>query len=154
MTTVEAPLLRIGAAAAAAGVTTRTLRYYEQRGLLQPSAYTDGGERRYTEADVVRLRRVRELADLLGADLEAIRRVLEAEDHLAAIRAEYLRPGQSARRQLELLDEAEAVNHDLQETVDGRISRLRKVRDELRAKAVRYAELRAELRAKSRRFDE
>lgn len=146
MTTVEVPLLRIGAAAAAAGVTTRTLRYYEQRGLLQPSAYTEGGERRYTEADVARLRRVRELADLLGADLEAIRRVLDAEDHLAAIRVEYHRPGQSARRQLELLDEAEAVNHDLQATVDGRIGRLRKVRDELRAKAARYAEVREELR--------
>jgi DNA-binding transcriptional MerR regulator len=149
MTTVEAPLLRIGAAAAAAGVTPRTLRYYEQRGLLKPSAYTEGGERRYTEADVTRLRRVRELADLLGTDLEAIRRMLDAEDRLAAIRAEYLRPGQSPRRQLELLDEAEAVNRDLQETVDGRITRLRKVRDELRAKASRYADLRDELRRQS-----
>lgn len=146
MTAVDEPLLRIGAAAAAAGVTTRTLRYYEQRGLLQPSAYTEGGERRYTQGDVARLRRVRELADLLGADLEGIRRVLDAEDRLAAIRAEYLRPGQSARRQLELLDEAEAVNRELRETVDGRIARLRKVRDELRAKAARYAEVRAELR--------
>lgn len=138
-------LLRIGAAATAGGVTTRTLRYYEQRGLLQPSAYTGGGERRYTEDDVARLRRVRELADLLGADLEGIRRVLDAEDRLAVIRAEYTKPGQSPRRQLELLGEAEAVNRELQDTVDGRLARLRKVRDELRAKAVRYAEVRADL---------
>lgn len=141
MTTVST-LFRIGEAAAAAGVTTRTLRYYEQRGLLQPSAYTGGGERRYTEEDIARLRRVRELADLLDADLEEIRKVLEAEDRLAAIRAEWTRPGQSKTRQLELLAEAEAVNARLQESVSARLSRLRAVQAELRAKAARYAEVR------------
>jgi DNA-binding transcriptional MerR regulator len=146
MTTDTAASLRIGAAAAAAGVTTRTLRYYEQRGLLQPSGYTDGGERRYTDDDVARLKRVRDLADLLGADLEEIRRVLDAEDRLAEIRAEYHRPGQSARRQLELLDEAEQVNGRMQETVAGRLRRLLEMQAELHAKAERYAEVRKELK--------
>jgi DNA-binding transcriptional MerR regulator len=143
-------LLRIGAAAASAGVTTRTLRYYEQRGLLQPSAYTEGGERRYTAEDVARLVRVRELADLLGADLDEIRRALDAEDRLAAIRAEYLRPGQSRRRQLELLDEAESVNRHLQDSVGARMARLRAVQAELESRAARYAEVRAELQAGKR----
>lgn len=138
-------LFRIGEAASAAGVTTRTLRYYEQRGLVQPSAYTGGGERRYTEDDIARLRRVRELADLLGADLAEIRRVLDAEDRLAEIRAEWQRPGQSKRRQRELLDEAEAMNARLRESVVGRIARLRVVQAELEAKAARYAEVRGTL---------
>ena len=46
--------LRIGDVAARAGVSTRTLRYYDERGLLRPSGRTLGGERRYEASDLRR----------------------------------------------------------------------------------------------------
>ncbi|HVU73480.1 MAG TPA: MerR family transcriptional regulator [Mycobacteriales bacterium] len=140
-------LMRIGEAAEAAGVSTRTLRYYEQRGLLTPSGHSPGGERRYTEDDVARLVHIRELAELLGADLDTIGAMLSVEDRLASIRTEYRKPGQSAARQLELLAEAEALNTDLQQRVDARIAGMKKVQAHLRAKAARYADIRDTLRS-------
>jgi DNA-binding transcriptional MerR regulator len=75
--------LTIGEAASRAGVSTRTLRYYEQRGLLQPGPRSGGGARRYREADVARVARIRQLQVLLGDDLDHIGAVLAAEDRLA-----------------------------------------------------------------------
>ena len=52
--------LRIGEVAAMTGVTTRTLRYYEEIGLISPCSRLSGGqERRYTEVTVARVRRIR-----------------------------------------------------------------------------------------------
>jgi len=56
--------MRIGEAAAAAGTTPRALRFYEQRGLLEPPPRTGAGQREYAAADVDRLRVVRQLLDL------------------------------------------------------------------------------------------
>ena len=71
--------LRIGEAAERAAVSVRTLRYYEELGLLTPSDYSPGGARRYAEEDVARLARIRELKDLLGFNLDEVRTVLTAE---------------------------------------------------------------------------
>ena len=49
--------IRISDAATRVGVSARTLRYYEELGLLTPSLYTAGGERRYTTDDLVHLER-------------------------------------------------------------------------------------------------
>ena len=136
--------LRIGEAAAAAGVSTRTLRYYEQRGLLTPSEHSEGGERRYDETAVERLRRIRELAELLGADLEEIRSVLTAEDRLADIRDAYRSPGQSQLRQRELLDEALAVRTDLLARVTERIAGLKALQTDLTARIAHVEDLRAQ----------
>jgi DNA-binding transcriptional MerR regulator len=75
--------LTIGEAAAQAGVSTRTLRYYEQRGLMRPGPRSVGGARRYRAADVSRVARIRQLQELLGEDLDHISSVLAAEDRLA-----------------------------------------------------------------------
>ncbi|MFE2428101.1 MerR family transcriptional regulator [Streptomyces sp. NPDC059373] len=65
--------MRIGQAAAAAGLTPRALRYYEERGLLE-TRRTSAGYREYGPEDVARLRVVRELleAGLTIADVRAI----------------------------------------------------------------------------------
>src|SRR5437660_6702189 len=68
--------MRIGEVAAQLGVSPRTLRYYEELGLLRPSSKTAGGARRYSEAEVERLLRIRDLQELLGFNLEEIRVVL------------------------------------------------------------------------------
>ena len=110
------PRLRIGEAAALAGVSTRTLRYYQELGLLTPSGTTAGGARRYSDADVARLQRIRHLRDLVGFNLTEIGVVVTAEDRLAEIRREWW-AGLTPARRRELLNEALDINADLQRAV-------------------------------------
>jgi MerR family transcriptional regulator, repressor of the yfmOP operon len=82
-------LLGIGAAAARAGVSQRALRYYQQLGLITPCSSTPGGMRRYSEADISRVARIRQLQTLLGLNLDEIAIVLRHEDRMAAIKDAY-----------------------------------------------------------------
>jgi MerR family transcriptional regulator/heat shock protein HspR len=75
----------ISVAAELAGVHPQTLRIYERRGLVTPGR-TSGGNRRYSEADIARLKRVAELA-AEGMNLEGIRHVMQLEDEVAQLRA-------------------------------------------------------------------
>jgi MerR family transcriptional regulator/heat shock protein HspR len=76
----------ISVAAELAGMHPQTLRIYERRGLVQP-ARTQGGNRRYSEADIETLRRISELAES-GMNLEGIRRVMELEAENERLRSE------------------------------------------------------------------
>jgi MerR family transcriptional regulator/heat shock protein HspR len=76
----------ISVAAELAGMHPQTLRIYERRGLVQP-ARTQGGNRRYSDADIERLQRISDLAEQ-GMNLEGIRRVMELEFENARLRAE------------------------------------------------------------------
>ena len=76
----------ISVAAELAGMHPQTLRIYERRGLLEP-ARTAGGNRRYSDDDIERLRRISELA-ADGMNLAGIRRVMELEEEVARLRAE------------------------------------------------------------------
>src|SRR5438093_10460403 len=71
------------------GLTKRTLRYYEEVGLLPPTDRTEGNYRRYTESDIQRLERIKKLRDLLGFSLTDIREILEAEDDRGQIKVAY-----------------------------------------------------------------
>ncbi len=71
--THEKPLLKIGRAAEQAGVTARTLRYYEESGLIEP--LKAGSQRRYTEFHVTLVRHIQQLKQL-GFSLEEIRQVM------------------------------------------------------------------------------
>jgi MerR family transcriptional regulator/heat shock protein HspR len=75
----------ISVAAELAGVHPQTLRIYERRGLINPGR-TSGGNRRYSEADIARLKRVAELA-AEGMNLEGIRHVMQLEDEIEKLRA-------------------------------------------------------------------
>jgi DNA-binding transcriptional MerR regulator len=65
----------IGQLARRSGVKVPTIRYYEQEGLLSTPARTEGGQRRYDEAALARLRFVRHAREL-GFELQAIRELL------------------------------------------------------------------------------
>jgi len=74
----------ISVAAELAGMHPQTLRIYERRGLVNP-ARTQGGNRRYSDADIETLQRISDLAEQ-GMNLEGIRRVMELEHENARLR--------------------------------------------------------------------
>jgi MerR family transcriptional regulator/heat shock protein HspR len=76
----------ISVAAELAGMHPQTLRIYERRGLVQP-ARTQGGNRRYSDIDIERLRRIQNLA-AGGMNLEGIRRVMELEHEVDRLQHE------------------------------------------------------------------
>jgi DNA-binding transcriptional MerR regulator len=138
MTTSGDRLVTIGQAATAAGVTPRTLRYYEELGLLRPSGHSVRGARRYAEVDLARIARIRELQQLMGFNLEEINQILSAEDSLERIRGEYRSGKPTSRRRRELLAEAIEINDRLREQVRQKVSLIGGFLEELDAKAVRY----------------
>lgn len=89
----------ISVAAELAGVHPQTLRIYERKGLLDP-ARTDGGSRRYSDEDIRQLQRIQELT-AAGLNLEGVRRVLELEAEVAALRAELARVRAEAQEAVE-----------------------------------------------------
>ncbi len=136
--------LRIGEVAKLTGLTTRTLRYWEELGLLSPSGHRGSGERVYSALDMARVTRIRDLQDLLGFSLAEVRAVLEIEDVevLDRVRSEFRAGELSAKRKRELLDEAIAANDHLLERLGETQARIQAFRDERAAKAIRLRELR------------
>jgi MerR family transcriptional regulator, repressor of the yfmOP operon len=91
--------LRIGELAGLTGTTPRTIRYYEEIGLLGGSAERIQGKHRcYTDADVERVREIIRLRDLLGLSLEQLAQLLEAETARAELRREYQQAEDPAAR--------------------------------------------------------
>jgi DNA-binding transcriptional MerR regulator len=84
MTRRQPGLYAISVAAELSGTAIQNLRVYERRGLVLPDR-TEGGTRRYSNADVERLVRIRELLEA-GLNLAGIDRVLELEDEVARLR--------------------------------------------------------------------
>lgn len=138
------PRYRIGEIAEQLGVSTRTLRYYEELDLVTPSSYSSGGSRRYDETDRQRILRIRELQAIMGFNLDEIREILHADDRLAELGTEY-RKGVTPKRQRAILIEANRLNARTQEQVLSKVAILEAFQHELEAKADRYRELASEL---------
>ena len=138
------PRHRIGEVAELAGVSTRTLRYYQELGLIHPAGSSPGGSRRYSDADVARLRRVLELRNVMGFELDRIGPIVDAEDRLGQLRRE-VATGVTKRRRAEIIAEAMAINADLRAQVAEKLAVLHEFDAELRTKAARYRDVAAEL---------
>jgi DNA-binding transcriptional MerR regulator len=81
--------VKIGDVAERVGTTPRTIRYYEEIGLLGCDPRVAGAHRAYVEEDVERLELILRLKDLLGVSLDDLKTLVEAEDARAALRAEF-----------------------------------------------------------------
>jgi DNA-binding transcriptional MerR regulator len=79
VTDTEERLLRIQEVAAETGLTTRAIRYYEEIGLLEPAARSDGAYRLFDNSDLERLRFIKELRDGAGFSLAQVGQLLEDE---------------------------------------------------------------------------
>jgi DNA-binding transcriptional MerR regulator len=132
---VTAPrMLRIGEVAELTGVTPRTIRYYEEIGLLGGEAERAQGKHRvYTEADVERLGEIVRLKELLGLSLEHVSSLLEAESARAHLRREYRQTEAPAERLRILLQLQEHIGNQLG-LVRSRLSELTELAQELETK--------------------
>jgi DNA-binding transcriptional MerR regulator len=132
-TSTERPAsLRIGDVARLLGTTPRTIRYYEEIGLLAEAPARPAGQHRmYDHAEVERIREVMRLKHLLGVSLEELKTLLTAEEARAEVRAQLRRDDVDPARRRELL--IEALGHiDRQlELVRHRAAELAKLEHEL-----------------------
>ncbi|HJP88886.1 MAG TPA: MerR family transcriptional regulator [Candidatus Limnocylindrales bacterium] len=87
--TAEEPLLRIQAVADQVGLTPRSIRYYEEMGLVKPAARSDGAYRLYDADDVARLQFIKALRDETGFSLAEIGQLLEDENARQSIGARF-----------------------------------------------------------------
>jgi DNA-binding transcriptional MerR regulator len=137
-----ADTLRIGELARLAGTTPRTVRYYEELGLLAHAGGREAGEHRtYTEADLERLRELLRLKSLLGLTLDELREVMAGEDARAARRAAWHATEDPAERRRML---AEASAH-----VESLLEHVRRHKREVEAYEAELLERRAALRSKA-----
>ena len=142
---------RIGEVAELVGVTTRTIRYYEELGLLGGAAFrSKGAHRLYREADVARLRELVRLRDLLGLSLEELLALAEVEEARQVLRGQWDDDPSDAERtkivkaaiplverQLELVRTRQQRLAEFSDELSDKLRRLRKRRTELERKAGR-----------------
>lgn len=143
--------LRIGEVAERVGVTTRTIRYYEERGLLgRESQREKGAHRLYGEADVVRLQELIRLRDLLGLSLEELVELAEAEEARAALRGQWAESATDEER-AQIVEAAIPLVERQLELVASRQETLAAFSDELKDKLARMKQRRRSLSAGRRR---
>ena len=140
--------MRIGAVAERSGVTPRTIRYYEEIGLLPCGERAKGSHREYDEHDVERLRDLTRLRDLLGLSLDELKQVIVAEEARAAIRKRLLEEDVSDAERGRLLDEALPHVERQLELVRRRQEQLAELEAELLDKRRRIAQRKRELAAR------
>jgi DNA-binding transcriptional MerR regulator len=126
-------MIRIGEVAERTGVTPRTIRYYEEIGLLSSPTRRKGEHRLYDETDVDRLNELTRLRDLLNLSLEELKQLLEAEEARAAIRHRFATTDSDSER-LQLLDAALPHVETQLELVRRRKRELERLEGELAAK--------------------
>ena len=137
--TVKAKALKIGELAARTGTTPRTIRYYEELGLLPARPATAKGTHRvYDEGDVETLDSLVRLRELLGLSLEGLRSFASAESARAGLRREF-GESETPEERIRILNEARGH-------VDIQLGLLRERRETI-------AELEAELEARRARIE-
>jgi len=143
--TATEPTYRIGEVAERVGVTTRTIRYYEQLGLLGPEpGRSKGAHRLYGEGDVARLTELVRLKDLLGLSLEELIALADTGQARAILRDRW-EGTTSDEERAGILEQATPLVERQLELVRGRIEKLEEFARELEAKLAELAARRREL---------
>jgi DNA-binding transcriptional MerR regulator len=140
--------LRIGDVAKLAGTTPRTIRYYEEIGLLPASGGREpGAHRTYSQADVDRLIEVMRLRTLLGVSLDGLKELVEAEDNREALRREWHEGVPDPVRRREILE-------SLDDHAERQLKMVRARRDEIAALEAELLERRARIRRRLRELED
>lgn len=132
--------LQIGEAAERASLTQRTLRYYEEKGLLSPPTRMDGGFRLYSPEDMERIDRIRQLKELLGFSLAEIKEMMEAEDIRLQIKAGWRKDADADEKADKVRLGREATLQQLA-LIDQKMEKMASLRAELAERVRKYDEL-------------
>jgi len=131
------PYLQIGEVAERTGVTQRTLRFYEEKGLLQPPSRLEGGFRLYSEADVERVERIKRLQTLLGFTLADIKEMVEADEVKTQLRATYRRDAEVSERRAKIEKAIEVTERQVA-VIDQKRAALDEMKTHLEQKLAQY----------------
>ena len=143
--------LRIVDVAERLGLTQRTIRYYEELGLLPPPTRTQGDFRLFSQRDVRRIEEIVRLKNLLGFSLAEIRTVIESEEVRDQLRSEYHATDDVATRVLKL-NEAEALTIAQLDLLNRKMSQMLELKADLDARLSRYDQKRRELLSSTEQF--
>ena len=133
----EPSYFQIGEAAERTSLTQRTLRYYEEKGLLKSPSRMDGGFRLYSDEDLDRLERIKELKDLLGFSLADIKEMLEADDVKTQIRSEWRRDADGAEKAAKIRVAREVTLKQLA-LLNEKMGKMESMRDQLAERIGKY----------------
>src|SRR5687767_3327778 len=128
--------LSIGEASELTGLTQRTLRFYEEKGLLHPPTRLVSGIRLYTDEDIYRLRLIRQLRENLGFSLADIKGMTEAEEIQASLKTSFR--STAPAQLLSKIQEAIAVTELQLNAINQKIGRLSDMRSAWQQKVDRY----------------
>ena len=142
--TDEQSLFTIEQVATRTGFTKRTLRYYEEVGLLPPTGRTEGNYRRYSQADLERLESIKNLRDLLGFSLSDIREIMEAEDERGQIAVAYKQETEATAKVAQL-NRADELIRGQMDVIEKKLAGLEQMKAILMAKLERHKHIRNEL---------
>ncbi len=134
--------------AAQTGLTKRTLRYYEEVGLLPPTGRTEGNYRRYSQNDIQRLEHIKKLRDLLGFSLADIREIIAVDDERVHLR-EAFRQETEIVVKIAQLDKADELIREQLHLIEQKITGLEQMRDSLRQQIARHEQSRMHLQEPS-----
>jgi MerR family transcriptional regulator, repressor of the yfmOP operon len=139
--------LRIGEVAKLAGTTPRTIRYYEEIGLLPAATGRQpGAHRTYAESDAERLTELLRLKDLLGLSLDELKELVEAEGARAELRREWRGGVEDPVRRRQILDESLSY-------IARQLELVRRRRDEIAALEAELVSRRRRVRGLLRELD-
>lgn len=138
------PLYRMEDVVKRTGLTPRAIRYYEEVGLLTASSRTAGGFRLFTEGDVARLLRIKELQTLLGFSLAEIKQSLHTDAVRAELREAYAQ-ATDAGTKLGIIEQGEGLVQSQIGLIDERVARLMELRREYAERLERLRTVRTEI---------
>ena len=144
----ELPCHTIEQVAQRTGLTKRTLRYYEEVGLLPPTDRTGGNYRRYSEEDIKLLQQIKELRDLLGFSLNDIRKLLDAESERGQIKRAYRQETEDNARLAQLERADELIRGQIQ-LIEQKLNGLEQMRSSLLARLAHHEQTRQEIQQRN-----
>jgi DNA-binding transcriptional MerR regulator len=148
-TAADEPCLQIGEVADRTGVTQRTLRFYEERGLLKPPTRMEGGFRLYSENDVGRVEQIKRLQTLLGLTLAEIKEMVEAEEVREELNATY-RPDRPVEQRMERIKKRIEVTKRQHDIISTKLDAMIDMRKDLEEKLARWEKVYADLKSQAR----
>ena len=136
----DEPYLQIGEVADRTGVTQRTLRFYEERGLLKPPSRMDGGFRLYSDDDVARVEQIKRMQSLLGLTLAEIKEMVEAEEVREELNATY-RPDRPVEERIQRVTKRIEVTQRQFDIISTKLDAMIDMRKDLEEKLIHWREV-------------